>query len=188
MGLHQTARLGRLRPGLVAVACAALALSATPHRALAQSNITTQATLLDRIQIEDFLIAYYQPLGGGGEDLSQYFTEDGTIDVNGRIYQGKAGIQQAYKDAGAAQGPSFKGKFHMLMNNPRIVVTGDTATAEVIWTGVSSTTLAAEPHLVEQGREHDDLVKKNGRWWIRKRVITSDGGLAPFYAQTRGDR
>jgi hypothetical protein len=187
MGFHQAARPRQRRPGLAALACAALALTAAP--ALAQSNITTQATLLDRIQIEDFLISYYQPLGsGGGEDLAQYFTEDGTIDVNGRVYQGRAGVRQAYKDAGAARGPSFKGRFHMRMNNPRIVVTGDTATADLIWTGISSTALAAEPHLVEQGREHDDLIKKDGRWWIRKRVITSDGGLAPFYAQTRGDR
>jgi hypothetical protein len=175
---------------LGAAALAVLALAAAPQ-AMAQSNMTTQATLLDRIQIEDLLIAYYQPLGGGKqEDLSKFFTEDGTIDVNGRVYHGHKGIDQAYKEAGAANGknPTFKGKFHMLMNNPRIVVKGNTATADVIWTGIVTATPKDSPHLAEQGREHDDLVKRNGQWMMTKRIITSTGGLADFYAASYKDR
>lgn len=174
---------------LAAAALVVLALGAPQARA--QSNMTTAATLLDRIQIEDLLIAYYQPLGGDkGEDLSKFFVEDGTIDVNGRVYHGRAGITQAYKDAGAANGknPAFKGKFHMLMNNPRIVVKGNTATADVIWTGIVTASPKDTPHFAEQGREHDDLVKTGGRWMMTKRIITSSGGLADFYAPTYKDR
>jgi len=45
------------------LAAAALMALATP--ALAHAPRTTAANLLDRIQIEDFLVDYYQPLGGG---------------------------------------------------------------------------------------------------------------------------
>src|SRR5689334_6160680 len=117
-------------------AAALLSVAASP--ALAHKPRTTQANLLDRIQIEDLLVDYYQPLGGGKQEaLSDFFVPDGVIDVNGRVYNGHAGITQAYKDAGAANNgnAAFKGKFLMLMNNPRIEIHGDTATADVVWTG-----------------------------------------------------
>src|SRR5215469_9927044 len=129
-------------PAHCILAAAGLLVLASP--ALAHVPRTTQANLLDRLQIEDFLVDYYQPLGGGKqEDLASFFTEDGVIDVNGRVYSGHKGIAQAYKDAGAANNgnATFKGKFTMLMNNPRIVVNGATATADVVWTGI----VAADP-------------------------------------------
>ena len=174
-----------LRSTLAFTAVAALAAPA-----LAAPR-TTAANLLDRVQIEDFLVDYYQPLGGGKQDdLASFFVEDGVIDVNGRVYSGHKGIAQAYKDAGSANtgNPVFQGKFTMLMNNPRIEVKGSAATADVIWTGVVTTKPTDQPHFAEQGKEHDDLVKVNGQWLIRKRIITSTGGLAPFYAVTFKDR
>ena len=174
------------------MALAAAALLALASPALARAPRTTQANLLDRVQIEDLLVDYYQPLGGnaGREALSDFFTEDGVIDVNGRVYSGRAGIAQAYKDAGAANtgNPVFKGKFVMLMNNPRIAVQGNTATVDAVWTGIVTTTPPDQPHLAEQGKEHDDLVKVKGEWMITKRIITSTGGLAPFYQVTFKDR
>ena len=171
-----------VRAGCVAAIATALALPA-----LAAPR-TTAANLLDRVQIEDLLVDYYAPLGGGGEDMTRYYTRDGVLDLNGRVYQGRAGIVKAYKDAGVAAGSAFKGKFHMLMTNPRIEVHGRTATADLIWTGVDSETVQAAPHFVEQGREHDDLVKVAGQWLISKRLITSDGGIPDFYYQTYKDR
>jgi hypothetical protein len=170
---------------------AATALLALASRALAHAPRTTAANLLDRVQIEDLLVDYYQPLGAGAQDdLADFFVQDGTIDVNGRVYSGHKGIAQAYRDAGAANNgnPIFHGKFTMLMNNPRIEIHGDTATADVIWTGVVTTTPKDQPHFAEQGKEHDDLVKVNGQWMIKTRIITSTGGLAPFYQGTFKDR
>jgi hypothetical protein len=168
---------------------ALLAVAASP--ALAKAPRTTAANLLDRVQIEDFLVDYYQPLGGGKqESLADFFTPDGVIDVNGRVYSGHKGIEQAYKDAGSANNgnATFKGKFTMLMNNPRIEVKGNTATADVIWTGTVTPKVTDQPHFAEQGKEHDDLVKVNGQWFIKKRIITSTGGLAPFFQATYKDR
>ncbi len=76
----------------------------------------------------------------------------------------------------------------MLMTNPRIEVHGDHATADLIWTGIDSDTVRAAPHFVEQGHEHDELVKVGGEWLIARRLITSDGGIPDFYFQTYKDR
>ncbi len=175
------------KPGLTGVACCALALSMTVAPALAAPR-TTAANLLDRVQIEDLLVDYYAPLSGGGEDMTKWYTADGVLDLNGRVYQGAKGITQAYKDAGVAAGSSFRGKFHMLMTNPRIEVHGRRATADLIWTGIDSETIKSQPHFVEQGREHDDLVKVHGEWLIKTRLITSDGGIPDFYAATYKNR
>jgi hypothetical protein len=82
-------------------------------------------------------------------------------DVNGLIARGKEQIEDLYKRT--AEGtPRRPGRFHMLLTSPRIRVDGDTATADMVWTGIISDTPQSTPHFVEQGREHDDLVKRGG--------------------------
>jgi hypothetical protein len=156
-----------------------------PLSALSDNVQTTQAALLDRIQIEDLISNYYWDLSSGRHRLSEYYVEDAVLDVNGIIYKGHQAIQSAYTPEGPA-GP--RGKMHMLLNNPRIRVNGDTATAETVWTGVLSDTVRVAPRLFEQGREYDELVKKDGRWYFTKRVITSDAGLTEKYDDTYKER
>jgi len=141
------------------------------------------ATLTDREQIEDLLVDYYAQLGTGGHDFSEYYVDDGILDVNGLVAQGRKPIEDLYKKAGE-ESPARKGTFRMLLNNLKIVVDGTSATADVIWTGVISETVKSTPQLVEQGREHDELVKRNGRWYFKHRVITSDGGLTGIFEKT----
>ena len=180
------------RSTLCAAAFAALTASVLTAPALAKAPRVTAANLLDRIQVEDFLVDYYQPFGGTQEDdFAAFFTEDGVIDVNGRLYTGRKGVAQAYKEAGEANrgNATFAGRFVMLMNNPRIVLTGpDTATVDAIWTGIVTGKPADQPHFAEQGKEHDELVRVKGEWFMKKRVITSIGGLAPFYQATFKER
>jgi hypothetical protein len=162
---------------LLASAMLMLAISAAP--VAAEYPAATLSTLLDRAQIEDLLVDYYSQLGNGGHDFGAFYAEDGVLDVNGTIAQGKKAIEDLYKKAGG--GPSRRGTFRMLLTNMKIVVSGPSATADVIWTGVNSETVKATPQFVEQGREHDELVKRNGRWLFKHRVITSDGGLPPMF-------
>lgn len=174
----------------VALAAAALlTLAVMPAPALAAPR-TTAANLLDRVQIEDFIADYYQSFGSPQESFDTFFTPDGVIDVNGRVYTGQKGVAQAYKEAGEANrgNPTFTGKFVMLLGNPRIVITGDTAVVDAIWTGIVTAKPSDQPHFAEQGKEHDELVKVSGQWMMKKRVITSIGGLADFYAPTYKDR
>jgi hypothetical protein len=165
------------------LALTALALTAAVGPAFAEQPPTTLQALLDRAQIEDMLVAYYGQLGASRSDFGDYYVADGVLDVNGLVAQGKEPIEALYKKIAQGQPPP-KGTFRMLLTNPRIVVNGDTATADVIWTGVDSETVTAAPKFIEQGREHDELVKRGGHWLFKHRVITSDGGLTPMFEKT----
>jgi hypothetical protein len=149
----------------------------------AEHPAATLQTLLDKAQIEDLLVDYYNELGTGGHDFSAFYVEDGVLDVNGLIAQGKKAIEELYKKASEGT-PSRPGTFRMLLTNLKVVINGNTATADVLWTGVNSETVKSAPQLIEQGREHDELIKRNGRWYFKHRVITSDGGLPPTFEKT----
>ena len=180
---------GLTRKALVrcTLASTMLVIAAALAPASADAPATTLTALLDRAQIEDMLVAYYGQLGAGRHDFGSFYVADGVIDVNGLIAKGQGPIEDLYKKI--AQGaPQRRGTFRMLLTNPRIVVNGNTATADVIWTGVISETVKAAPQFVEQGREHDELVKRNGRWYFKLRVITSDGGLPPMFEKTYKQR
>jgi SnoaL-like domain len=166
---------------LLAAMAMGSALMAGPT--LAEDPPATLTTLLDRAQIENLLVDYYGNLGGADRGFGAYYVEDGVLDVNGLVARGKAPIEELYKKV-AAGSPRLPGKFHMLLSNPRIVVNGTNATADVIWTGVVSETPKATPRFVEQGREHDELVKRDGHWYFKYRVITSDGGLPAMFEKS----
>jgi ketosteroid isomerase-like protein len=167
------------------VAAVAVLLLITPISAIAEDKITTQETLLDRIQIEDLLIRYYVDLtSGSGHDLAQYYAEDAVLDVNGMISNGREAIQKLYEGVGNGEAANLGGRVHMLLNNPIISVDGDTAKAWVIWTGIMNDDIKKPPRFLEQGREYDELVKRNGRWYIKKRYITADSGLPAMWEDT----
>ena len=176
-----------MKPGVfsrVAVAAVAILLLIPPILAIAEDKIVTQETLLDRIQIEDMLIRYYVDLtSGSGHDLAQYYTEDAVLDVNGMITKGREAIEKLYEgfDDGEA---NLSSRMHMLLSNPIISVNGDTATAWCIWTGVMNDDIKKPPRFLEQGREYDELVKRDGRWYIKKRYITADSALPEMWAET----
>lgn len=148
----------------------------------AEDKIVTRATLLDRIQIEDMVVRYYVDMSAGKHhNLSLYYTNDAVLDVNGTISKGREEIEKLYNSINSGDAPAVSGKMHMLLNNPIISVTGNTATAWFIWTGVVNEDIKKPPRFQEQGREYDELVKIKGRWYIKKRYITSDSGLPPMF-------
>lgn len=153
------------------LAAFAVALAVAPP-AFTQNRPITLSTLIDRAQIKDMLVDYYEALSAGSTHFDSYYTDDATIDVNGIVKHGKASIDDLYKTI-----PKSKGTIHVLLTNSKIIVDGNSATTDVIWTEVYSETHGAAPHIVEQGREHDELVKRGGRWYIKKRTVTNDGGL-----------
>jgi hypothetical protein len=114
----------------------ALILAASTQPSLAEDAAATLTTLLDRAQIEDMLVDYYGQLGAGRHDFGAFYVEDAVLDVNGLVAQGRQGIEDLYKKI-AERSPRRPGTFRMLLTNPKIVVNGDTATADVIWTGVN---------------------------------------------------
>ena len=165
------------------IALVAGLLSSQVGPAFAEQPPMTVTTLIDRAQIEDLLVAYYGRLGTGGGDFGDFYVADGILDVNGLIAKGQQAIKELYEQV-RHETPRRPGTFRMLLTNPHIVVTGDTATADVIWTGVNSASVNSLPQIVEQGREHDELVKRDGHWYFKRRVITTDGGLPAMFEKT----
>jgi ketosteroid isomerase-like protein len=141
----------------------------------------------DRIAIEDMVTRYYENFGSGdaAEEFGTYYPEDAVFDVNGVVSTGREEIEGLYADMGEeGDAPATQGVFHMLISNPVIDVEGDTATARFKWTGVMNSAVEERPQLFEQGREYDLLVKQDGEWRIRKRVVIADSGLPERFKAT----
>jgi SnoaL-like domain len=164
----------------IAVGAAWFASVVPMNSAVAEQPATTLQTLLDKQQIQDMLVDYYTNLGKGKSDFGSYYLPDGVIDVNGLKGKGEAAIADVYKKIGAGT-PKRAGVFRMLLTNVSIVINGNTATADTLWTGLISPAISSPPQFVEQGTEKDDLVKVNGHWLFKLRVITSNAGRQAMF-------
>jgi uncharacterized protein (TIGR02246 family) len=179
-----------VRKGIVVLAAAGLALGTlTGCDGVRASETATaeQQKLFDRIAIEDMVTRYYANFGkqDAADDFGAFYTEDAVFDVNGIVSTGRQAIEKFYADsAEEADAPASQGTFHMMISNPVIDVDGDTATAEFMWTGVINTAIEERPQLLEQGREYDLLVRQDGQWRIKKRVVIADSGLPERYLAT----
>jgi hypothetical protein len=146
----------------------------------------TAETLLDRIQIQDFLTRYYYDLSvGKAHELAEYFTEDAVLDVDGTVARGHKEIAKLYeRPEGSRPAPKGYRRGNMILSNPIINVEGNIATAHLLWTGVMNEGVGKPPSLFEQGREYTDLKKVNGKWLITRRFISSDSGLPDKFDST----
>ena len=175
-----TLKIKRTAGGIIAVAVStAILLMSLSQPTVAQQ--VTMETLLDHVQIQDLLTRYYADLSQGrAHELSEYFTDDAVLKVDDVVAHGQAEIAKLYQrpppDPKAAPAEP-RGRGHMLLSNPVIEVRGNTATAHLIWTGVMNQGIGKLPYIFEQGREDDELVKQNGKWLIKHRVITADGRM-----------
>jgi ketosteroid isomerase-like protein len=143
--------------------------------------------LADRVAIEDMMTRYYGNFGktDAAEDFASFYTPDAVFDVNGIVSKGPEEIAAFYTDTGDDdEAPARQGTFHMMISNPIIDVNGDQATAQFFWTGVMNGTVEGRPELWEQGREYDLLVKQDGEWRVKKRVVIADSGLPERYKAT----
>lgn len=185
--------MARIHTHVALAAAAALTLLPVAGPVLAQKQIladrpVTKETLLDRIQIEDFLTRYYYDLSTGkAKELAEYFTEDAVLDVDGTVAKGHAEIAKLYQRPEGASSPAAtaqRRRGHMLLTNPIINVEGDIATAHLIWTGVMNEGIGKPPSLYEEGREYTELRKVKGKWLISRRFISSDSGLPDRFDAT----
>ena len=169
------------------IAAGALVGPHVPGLAASNSAATVDAALADRIAIEDMVTRYYGNFGkqDAADDFGAFYTEDAVFDVNGIVSTGREAIEGFYTDTGDdEEAPAAQGTFHMMISNPVIDVDGDTATATFFWTGVMNTAIQERPAMWEQGREYDQLVKQDGQWRIKKRVVIADSGLPERYMAT----
>ncbi len=140
--------------------------------------------LLDRAEIEDLFVGYYSGLGGGDpEGFGKFFVEGAELDVNGVVGHGYEEITRIYREV-AVDKPNLTGTFRMILSNRVIKVTGNTATAQMMWTQTLNDTIKGPPRLIEQGMEYDQLVRTNGKWLIARRVVVADSGLPDMMDET----
>lgn len=156
----------------------------------AREGLAKRDGLLDKVAVEDLLTRYYQGFGTGNPAaFNEFYTDDAVFEVNGIVAEGKDEIEAIYAGtADSGENPAAQGTFHMVLSNVVVDVDGDTATASMLWTGVDNNDLRGPPTIREQGREYDLLVRQDGKWLIKKRVVVADSGLPESMAATYDPR
>jgi len=164
IGMRRGTRLG-------AVGIALGLMLAQGPAASAQEAPMTARSVIDRAQIEDLLARYYWNFGGGSESFTSFYTSDAELVLGPKSYKGTAGIESAYSGVpkDAPQRKSYS--FNVLMSNPLVVLHGDTATAQLVFTEIVIDKQGDPPRILTQGREFDHLARQKGQWRISKRQI-----------------
>ncbi len=156
---------------------------ATSPAARAQDKMTLQ-TLIDRQQILDQITRYYYNFGKAEKQPeTSFYAEDGELILGTRHYKGHEGIKQAYNrtpatpaagaPAPAPAAPRERLAFNVAIENPLIVVHGDTATSQVIFTEYRQEKAGDPMKFTTQGKEYATWVKVKGQWLYKTRQIAS---------------
>jgi hypothetical protein len=184
MNIHAINRLpGFLALSVLTLVCISTGVCAQTAPAPQSPEVTA---LIDRAAIENLMVDYYAHIGDSAFNFSQYFAKDGVLDVNGIIAKGEAEIKALYvlASGGAIAAPPKRdpdapppAMYNMQLTNLKVEVTGNTAKADMFWSSMEAKTLISPPIVTEYGRDHTELVKQNGRWLIKQRIVTSGGGM-----------
>jgi uncharacterized protein (TIGR02246 family) len=164
------------------VACLILAGALMfPGAAEAQRSAHSGPSLAARVQrLEDIeeirmlLTDYGRYLDA--HDLAAYshlFAEDGEWVGGFGSAKGSAAIQALMVKNLGATPRSKPGSTYHLLTNFEIDVKGDTATAWSRWTFVV-TGADKKPSMMYGGHYDDTLVRENGRWKFKRRVVAND--------------
>src|SRR5215467_13546784 len=143
--------------------CVALASMPAAH---AEDQMTSQS-LIDRQLILDQITRYYYNFGKAERTAEEsFYAEDGELILGTRHYKGHEGIKSAYNRApaapaaGAAPAPAAPATprerlaFNVAIENPLIIVHGDTATSQVIYTEYRQDKAGDPMHFTTQGKEY----------------------------------
>lgn len=160
---------------MLGVACSLVLVSATAARA----QDMTAKTLVDRAQIQDLVTHYYYNFGRDNpESFSDFYADDAELILGTTHFKGKDGIAKAYaRGGGSSPAPPKPYSFMVTISNPLIVVHGNSATSQVIFTEFLIDKQGEAPHIRTQGREYATFVKVNGQWRYKTRQIK--GGTEP---------
>jgi len=125
--------------------------------------------LEDQLEIQQLFVDYGRHLDQGNfEAFAELFCEDGEFAI-GRIGTMKGPREiRATMEASLSAGP---GQMLHIISSPAIVLDGDRATSEVMWT-VLVRTPDGDMAATMAGRHVDELVRENGRWrFFRRRGL-----------------
>ena len=163
----------------------------TSTAAIAEDTMTVQS-LIDRQLILDQITRYYYNFGKETKaPESSFYAEDGALILGTRRYEGREAIQSAYgggarpapaageapaRDAAPPAGaappaPRERIPFNMTVDNALIVVHGDTATSQVIYTEYRPEKKGGPVRMTVQGKEFATWVKVKGQWLYKARYV-----------------
>jgi hypothetical protein len=180
MKLNSIRRAG-VRAAALGLCCVALAGA---QAAPAEDKMTVQS-LIDRQLILDQITRYYYNFGKAERQAEEtFYAEDGELILGTRHYKGWEGIKQAYNrtpaapPAGTAPAatsapPRERTAFNVAIENPLIIVHGDTATSQVIYTEYRQEKVGDPMKMTTQGKEYATWVKVKGQWLYKTRQIAS---------------
>jgi hypothetical protein len=174
--------------GALGLCCVALASAPATH---AEDKMTAQS-LIDRQLILDQITRYYYNFGKADRQREEsFYAEDGELILGARHYNGREGIKQAYNrapavpaaasaapaagaaPAAAAAPPRERTAFNVTIDNPLIIVHGDTATSQVIFTEYRQEKVGDPMKMTTQGKEYATWVKVKDQWLYKTRQIAS---------------
>jgi hypothetical protein len=165
--------------GLLGAACC-LTL-ATGAAALADDEPMTAQTLIDQAQIESLITHYYYNFGRENpENFADFYAEGAELILGTRSYKGRDGIESAYGRGGENEDRPARPRrysFNVTISNPLIVVHGDTATSQLIYTEYVIQNQGDPLQVTTQGREYATLVRTDAGWRYKTRHIM--GGNEP---------
>ena len=154
-----------------------LLLFSYPLLAAEDANLLQQ--LADRAAIQEVAYRYITALDTRDADLYVgVFTEDAEYDVEGQIYRGHdelrgiiTGLQRS-REATIADGKPVVDLYHTNLNPVIELISANEARYEAYW----QTLRRAEDNSMRiggMGRIKDTLVKANGEWKIKTRVLSN---------------
>lgn len=168
--------LRRALLGAMSVTCLALTIGTN-----ARAQEVSAATLVDRLQIQDLITRYYNNFGReNAENFADFYADDAELILGERHFKGRDGILQAYGRApGQAPRPAPPPRYSFIVaiDNPLIVVHGETATAQLVFTEYVIEKQGDPVQVITQGKEYSTFVKVDGRWRYKTRQIR--GGTEP---------
>lgn len=172
--------------GILALLALAAGCAPAPRTTAPQAPPPELTTLVERAAIEDLFIDYYAQFRPDSKhDFMSFFTADGRLEVNGMVATGIEEIKAMYAQAGAGGGGEKpkaadavpKGVSEMMLTNMKIDVDGDKAVATFLWHSIKAELVTTEGKITEYGRERTELVKQDGKWLIKNRVVLTEGGM-----------
>jgi len=173
-----------LKNKVVMMALCAVSLAGTAA-VQAEDKITAQS-LIDRQMIQDQITRYYYNFGLADKKPEEsFYAEDGALILGTRRFEGKAGIASAYNrpvapapaSAEAPAAPRERIPFNMTVDNVLIVVHGNTATSQVIFTEYRPEKKGDPMRMTVQGKEFATWTKVKGQWLYKTRQVV--GGTEP---------
>ena len=171
--------------GVLGVSCM-LAVACAPQDS---ADDMAARALADRQQIQDLITHYYYNFGKESqENFADFYADDAELILGDRHYKGREGIMEAYgrrppaatDDGAAATPPPQRPKrftFNVTISNPLIVVHGDTATSQLIFTEYVQEKQDDPVKMTTQGKEYGTFVRVDGQWRYKTRQIA--GGSEP---------